>query len=339
MTQRPVRHHWFCLLAFGVMLLGASAVLADDGALARADALYEASRFKEAIPLYEQAVPTLEGEAKVEAQQRLAYSLLRAYKRDPDPIEAYKKLLQMPEADAERRANACYQIGYLHSLQADYETALEWYYKVPEIDGASPDTVAVAWLFAGTAYRKLDDYDRALEVLHKATEVTEAHWVRRQTAWVNIGSQHQEFEQYDQAVEAFREAVKLGPNHHYAHVARNRILECEAAQSGSDAFYLDPYVTHISATTAHVCWVSRHDAPAGTVQVTPEDGETITVDTERTDFRDHKSAFRQRAQLTGLTPGTRYTYVVTCGDESEAGAFTTAPDDQRVVRFGVLGDT
>lgn len=91
-----------------------------------------------------------------------------------------------------------------------------------------------------------------------------------------------------------------------------------------DPFTRGPWVAAVSATGARIAW----DAPAGTavtVRATTPDGRTLTA-------RD--------GRLTGLTPGTRYGWVASTGDQARAfGSVTTPPVRAGApVRFIAFGD-
>ena len=91
-----------------------------------------------------------------------------------------------------------------------------------------------------------------------------------------------------------------------------------------DPFTRGPWVASVSATRAHISW----DAPAGTavtVRATAPDGRTLTA-------RD--------GVLTGLTPGVRYGWVASVGDQARAfGSVTTPPTAAGApVRFITFGD-
>src|SRR5690606_3856947 len=119
------------------------------------------------------------------------------------------------------------------------------------------DTVSNAWMSKGHGFNKLNRPDDAMACYRNGADVTEAHFVTRMSNLVALGSMHQNAENYREAEAVFKEAIVLGPNHHYGHVAKNRLIECQTAQHGSDAFYIDPYVTHLTEDGADIYWISR----------------------------------------------------------------------------------
>ena len=91
-----------------------------------------------------------------------------------------------------------------------------------------------------------------------------------------------------------------------------------------DPFTRGPWVASVAANRARIAW----DAPTGTtvtVRATTPDGRTLTA-------RD--------GVLTGLTPGTRYGWVASVGDQARAfGSVTTPPTAAGApVRFITFGD-
>jgi len=91
-----------------------------------------------------------------------------------------------------------------------------------------------------------------------------------------------------------------------------------------DPFTRGPWVASVSATRARIAW----DAPAGTpvtVRATAPDGRTLTA---------------RGGVLTGLSPGVRYGWVASVGDQARAfGSVTTPPAAAGApVRFITFGD-
>ncbi|MEW6583882.1 MAG: metallophosphoesterase, partial [Actinomycetota bacterium] len=91
-----------------------------------------------------------------------------------------------------------------------------------------------------------------------------------------------------------------------------------------DPFTRGPYLLRVEDTAAELRWTVRGDAP---VEVVARDAAGRTV-------------AARGGRLTGLTPGTRYTWAASvAGTARAAGAFTTpAPDPSRPVRLAVIAD-
>lgn len=306
----------------------------------RAMDLFAASRYLEAADALRVVLPQLEGEQAVDAQYKLAYVYLRAYKHN-EAIAEFSKLLEMPDVPTRLRGVAHYQIGVAYALHRKFNEAIASYERVRQEPGVDDQELALSWLFEGHALRQLKKDEQAVVAYQKATEVAGAHFITRQTAYTSAGDLLQKLEKYDEAVKCFEGAIALGERTQYADVARNRIIECQTALNGSDAFYIAPYVVRVTQTTADLYWVSRNDAPMGKLELRPDgqpDARPITFNAQRKDFNEHH-AFRQAVNIENLKPAVRYAYRATCGDEVLTGTFLTAPDDDRPIRFGVIGDT
>ncbi len=333
---------WRSVLAFFMLLMLSVTAMADTlEQRQRADDLFAASRFKEALPIYEGLLDEAEGQDAVEIQKQIAYCCMRVYKRTRTVTE-YLKLAEMDDVDAVNKSAAYKNAGYGLRLQGKYEASLPIYDKAINTEGADPTTVSESWLSKGHAFNKLNRSDEAAAAYRSGADVKDAHWVTRMTNLVALGTLHQNAENYKQAEAAFKEAIVLGPNHHYGHVAKNRLIECQVAQKGSDAFYIDPYVTHLTEDGADIYWISRHDASQGRATVTRSDGQnpqdTRVIPATRSDMKGN-TAFRQTAAVSGLEAATQYTYTIECDGEVRTGTFYTAPTEPQPVRFAVLGDT
>jgi len=328
--------HVTCLLTVLVFVAGSHA---EDiqAKLTHAKNLTSASRWDEAIEAYNGIIDQLEGEQNAKARYALGMCKLRKYK-STDAIPEFQKVVDHPHATAKLKGNAQYNIGLSNAYNLKYEDALAAYAKVHEIKDVEPTISSVAYVFAGHSLNKLKRYDEAIESYLKGAEIEEAHFVTRQTAYLAAASIHQRLERYEKAVPIFRKVLKLGKNHHYGHIAANRIIECETAISGSDAFYINPYVPSVSADSVKIFWISRESAPAGEVKVWADETTPIKVTAKKVPIKGRKE-FRQSAIVSGLKPGIRYRYSASCNNESHEGTFLTAPIDGRPVRFAVLGDT
>lgn len=96
-------------------------------------------------------------------------------------------------------------------------------------------------------------------------------------------------------------------------------------------FRKGPYLQSVSSTSITIVWESDPPEP-GTVTLLDETPErSVRVDS------DHEGL--QEVVLDGLEPGRRYRYTVTCGGETVAGEFATAPEPGSPFTFVVFGDT
>ncbi len=105
-------------------------------------------------------------------------------------------------------------------------------------------------------------------------------------------------------------------------------------------FWIAPYTTFVTDTSAHVYWVSRGEQPAGDVMV-GSDQQQILVEAERRELRHAPGFFIHSARVKDLRPATRYSYQVRIGEAERSGSFKTAPipGEPAPVRFTVYGDT
>ncbi len=105
-------------------------------------------------------------------------------------------------------------------------------------------------------------------------------------------------------------------------------------------FWIAPYTTFVTDTSAHVYWVSRDEQPAGDVMI-ESDQHQILVEAERRELRHAPGFFIHNARVKDLQPATRYAYQVRIGDAERSGSFKTAPipGEPAPVRFTVYGDT
>jgi predicted phosphodiesterase len=102
-------------------------------------------------------------------------------------------------------------------------------------------------------------------------------------------------------------------------------------EPNAPTFEKEPYLQAVTSDSATILW--QTDAPAdGEVQYRAETTPTLTA-------CDPVFATRHRVVLTGLEPGTIYTYKAVCGPVSRVGAFRTAPRADEPLRFVVYGDT
>jgi acid phosphatase len=116
-----------------------------------------------------------------------------------------------------------------------------------------------------------------------------------------------------------------------AALAANQLGYCvNAVLPGGDDLNAKPYLLQVGSDSAQVRvrWTLAREA---TITVTSEGQEPIvqTVD----------SAKIQTFDLTGLTPGTEYTYTVERADSTWEGAFRTPSGADDTVRFDVFGSS
>jgi tetratricopeptide (TPR) repeat protein/predicted phosphodiesterase len=320
------------------LLTSASGDVAADHK--RAMDLYAASRFVEAAEALRAVLPHLQGQQAVDAQYKLAYVCLRAFKNN-EAITEFNRLLAMPDVPTRLRGVAHYQIGVANALQRKFNEAIAAYHLARQEPGVDDEEVALSWLFEGHALKQLAKDRESIAAYESAAAVAGAHFVTRQTAYTSAGAIHQLLEEYQEAIKCFEAAIALSERSQYAELAHNRIIECRTAMEGSDAFYIAPYVVRVSQTTADLHWVSRREAPSGTLELRLDgsaDSEPARFTAVRREFNEHR-AFRQAIRMDNLKPGTRYAYRALCGQEVMSGTFLTAPDDHRPIRFSVIGDT
>ena len=92
-----------------------------------------------------------------------------------------------------------------------------------------------------------------------------------------------------------------------------------------------PYLSRVTATSAVVSWWTNI-ATAGAVMFRAPSGPQVRVLDPR------GTAHHHDVTLSGLSPGTKYSYTVASGPASDAGTFTTAARPGTPFSFAVIGD-
>ena len=101
-------------------------------------------------------------------------------------------------------------------------------------------------------------------------------------------------------------------------------------------FVMLPYVTYVDKHTASVSWVVRAGAPRGYLALT---GTNVIRAVAGNAYIPGREELVQTATLTGLAPGTAYSYIVKVGASAAYGALTSAPEEGVPMKFVIYGDT
>jgi hypothetical protein len=121
------------------------------------------------------------------------------------------------------------------------------------------------------------------------------------------------------------------------------------AQASSAAAGGTPEQIHLAwgadpASSMTVSWASPGEASRARVHLRPGDGGSRTISAIQrvyTDGLNGGTVFTYHAEITGLRPGTTYSYTVTADNDSSepfASTFTTAPQGRAPFRFTSFGD-
>lgn len=130
--------------------------------------------------------------------------------------------------------------------------------------------------------------------------------------------------------------------------AREERIASLAAHAGHleavpDGFWIDPYVSFVTDTTAVVFWVTRGVTPAGEVSVETAEGDSVVFAAGREELGHAPGFFIHRADLEDLAPRAvqRYRVVLDSRRPVREGSFRTAPAPGTAapVTFCVYGDT
>lgn len=105
-------------------------------------------------------------------------------------------------------------------------------------------------------------------------------------------------------------------------------------------FVTGPYVIGVTQTEAEIRWVSEGGVPRGRVSIAPveQPGAVVAKVRARIKPLEGRPERVQRAAVTGLLPGTRHAYTITCGPKTTSGEFVTAPDKPGPFTFASYGD-
>ena len=133
------------------------------------------------------------------------------------------------------------------------------------------------------------------------------------------------------------------------------VIVAALSASGATSFSVTPYVQHPATNAMSVIWfakggsgeaatISWRPAAGGTMQSRSVTGTWAVALTNNvasgSDSAVHGNQYKYRHRITGLEPGTAYSYTVTLsGGAAYSNAFRTAPDENSSVRFIYYNDS
>ncbi len=342
-----VRHHskaavllamaMFVVITLFFGLLSAQTDATDSTDSAQADSLYKAGRWAEAANAYESLLPMLQGDERADALVKYGYCFERQSQRE-QAVAIYRQAVALENVGPNHKASALLRLGYLLRLLKESDEALDALEKAANLPGAHPNTVAQALLFAAWEHGTLHQDDAALADFDRVTKIPEVHDNYVATALLSIARTHQRRNELHAAIAALKKIddldVVASSNRSRANIYR---LECEALLEGDVPFHIRPYVTKVTGSTAKLMWVSQGEVDPGIANVVI-DGKTRMFLPKSTPLKD-TICQHHVVELVGLTPGKRYTYRVTAGEQTEVGTFRAAPADSSPFSFAVIGDT
>jgi hypothetical protein len=109
----------------------------------------------------------------------------------------------------------------------------------------------------------------------------------------------------------------------------------DRAKTGAETtFRIAPYLQNASHTAVTVMWETKDPTTSAVEYWKPGNREeTARTVTDESSVRIHK------VRITGLKPDTRYGYRVRCGEDIRESTFSTAPEENRPIRFAIFGDS
>lgn len=334
-------------LAVWLILANASQATGIAGETETADALFAAGKWEQAREAYEDVLPTLEGNDAAKVLRNIGYTWQRQDQHE-NAVSCFRQVLELDNIDPEHVSGALLRLGYSLRLLGEGEQAIQTLESAIDFEGAPVTHRAEALLYAAWEHNTRGEVDAALSKFERVGELEGVHANYIATAKLSIGRIHQDRKQYEQAVAVYREIADLNP---VAAVNRSRarvyILECEALLAGDVPFHIKPYVTGVSADSALLLWVSQGEIPPGLVTVKPAAQQADSTKTESAALEATPEVFPlsdtichlHQAVLTGLAPGTSYTYEVDCENQQLQGTFKTAPGAGEPFSFSLIGDT
>lgn len=305
--------------------------------LETADRLFKSGKWEQARDAYEEVLPGLAGNEAARVLRQIGYTWQITHHHEK-ALPYFDRVLSLEGIDAEHQSGALLRRGYSLRLLKRGEEGIAALDKAAAVEGAPATHIAEALLYASWEHNSRKEYEPALKKFRRIGSIDGVHANYVATAQLSIGRILQGRGKYREAITEFRKIDSLNP---VAAVNRARvrvyILECEALLAGDTPFHIKPYVSKVTTTTARISWVSQGEIPAGTVAV--DDGTLPkTYDAAIEPLQD-TICHLHSTDITGLHPGTSYTYIVECGGQQIDGSFKTAPQVNSSFSFSLIGDT
>ncbi|MDP7250604.1 MAG: metallophosphoesterase [Planctomycetota bacterium] len=304
-----------------------------------ADLLYKAGKWKEAAEAYGALASTLKGADKVNALYRMGRSMGRLQKAERlKAIGVFRQIVEMKDAPAHLRSASQLRIGYLHHYFR-HEEAVAALKKVADIEGADPRHIAEALLYMGWNLGSSGKDEESIKAMLEVTRVEKGSPLHSASAYLSIGTIREKQGKTSEAISAYKKVLELkGIGWKRKADAKGRIEELQFALAGDIGFFIDPFISHVTQTTARLAWVSLKKAGLG--EVTLEGGDQrLTLKPMTKPVAAKHTEQLQEAALTHLKPGLECSYIVKCAGKERKGTFRTAPLKTIPFQFAVLGDT
>lgn len=322
-----------------------SPVSTADPTIEEAEKLFRAGKWDESRQSYEKLLPRLKKNAKADALYRIGYCWYRKHQNEK-AVEYYRHITTMSDISDQNRANAWLRLGSSLRLLTKQREGIEAFQRISQLKDVAPNTRAEAFLNIAWANLKLENTDKAVQAYRQVIALEKSHANYAASAWLGIGRIHQEKQQYQDAIAAYQAIRKLSPvaatNRARARVYR---LECEALLAGDNPFHIKPYLTKVTSNTGRLYWVSQQVStpidPSHKVNATVtlshgKEAQTFKVNSE---ILSDTVCQLHHADLTGLSPGTLYQYVVEMNGKKASGKFRTSPSPDSAFSFSLIGDT
>ena len=325
----------FSVVIFAISVFSAGNLQAVD--LEGVDRLFSSGKYVEALKGYEELLPGLKGDQAAQVLSNMGYCYYRMHKNEL-AIEPFERALKVEGIEGDTKASVLLRMGTCLRLTQRSEEAIAALDKAAEMEGASSSTAAQALLGSAWERQHVGREEEALEQFRKVSKVPDVHNVYIASALTSIGKSLQNSGKYQEAIEEYK---KVAPLNGVAQTkqARARVykMECEALLAGDMAFHIKPYVSKVSGDSANVYWVTQGEISPGRVE--------LTIGKDNKQFPASTSELKEtichlnKAEITGLQPGTVYEYTAYSGDEKVSGSFKTSPGKGEPINFCVIGDT
>ncbi|HID05935.1 MAG TPA: tetratricopeptide repeat protein [Armatimonadetes bacterium] len=171
------------------------------------EALFMQKKFMDALPFYERAAQLATGrdeELTGKAQYKRAWTLLRL-KKLTEALAAFQQVIDKP-VEAEIKADALLQIGYLQFQQGKYADALSAFERILK-EYPPSDLTKYALLYRGRCLNELKRYDEAEKVLKEFLAKYRNDALLPQ-AQFELGWAYQNRRQWDAAMELYRKVTE-----------------------------------------------------------------------------------------------------------------------------------
>lgn len=151
-----------------------------------------------------------------------ANELSRAYLyRDLDQVEAFARLAMdlACQSNRDEYLRATINLGASHLLRQDFDTGLDYYYKV-YTSSQSPKLLVRCYMAIGVCYSKLAFYEEALAFEEKALDLSLKANNNSATAAIfnNIATIYMNQGAHDLSEQYFSKALTLASKHHYTNI-------------------------------------------------------------------------------------------------------------------------